>query len=100
VRRLGLLTLVLGLAAAGCGGGGSTGDQSAPPTPPPATTPAEQAIGSDPTPEQIAARKQLLAEIAAGTYKCDCTAAARARDRVQSGKAKPLDPDELVSALP
>jgi len=96
VRRLALLILVVGLAAAGCGGG-STRDQSAPPTTPPA---AEQAIGSDPTPEQIAARKQLLAEIAAGTYKCDCTAAARARDRVQSGKAKPLDPDELVSALP
>jgi ABC-type glycerol-3-phosphate transport system substrate-binding protein len=99
MRRLALLSLVVGLAAAGCGGG-SAGDQSAPPTTPPATAPADQAIGSDPTPEQIAARKQLLAEIAAGTYKCDCTAAARAHDRIQSGKAKPPDPDELVSALP
>jgi hypothetical protein len=99
VRRLALLTLVVGLAAAGCGGGASE-DRSAPPPAPPATAPAEQAIGSDPTPEQIAARKQLLAEIAAGTYKCDCTAAARARDRIQSGKVKPPDSDELVSALP
>ncbi len=99
MRRLALLTLVVGLAAAGCGGAASE-DRSAPPPAPPAAPDAEQTIGSDPTPEQIAARKQLLAEIAAGTYKCDCTAAARARDRIQSGKAKPSDPDELVSALP
>lgn len=99
MRRLALLSLVVGLAAAGCGGA-APGDQSAPPTNPPAAPAAEQEIGSAPTPEQLAARKQLLAEIAAGTYKCDCTAAARARDRIQSGKVKPPDPDELVSALP
>jgi hypothetical protein len=99
VRRLALLSLVAGLAAAGCGGAASE-DRSAPPPAPPAAPAVDQAIGSEPTAEQIAARKQLLAEIAAGTYKCDCTAAARARDRIQSGKVKPPDPDQLVSALP
>lgn len=45
------------------------------------------ALAAQPTPEELAVRQRLLAEIAAGTYgDCGCTAEARAEDRVRSGK--------------
>jgi hypothetical protein len=56
---------------------------------------------SEPTAAQLEQREELLAQIENGTYAdCGCTAATRARDRVESGKAKAPDPDRLVSNLP
>jgi hypothetical protein len=101
VRRLAALGFLATLVLAGCGGSAAT-DQGSPPQPAPvqAAVP-EQVVVNQPTPESLAVRKRLLAEIAAGTYgDCGCTGEARAKDRIRSGTVKPPDPDQLVSALP
>jgi hypothetical protein len=100
VRRLAAFAVLLAAAAAGaCGGtdaaGPAPGTQQASPAPP-----AAAAAPSEPTPEQLAARRKLLADIEAGTVKCWCTSAERARDRIERGLAEAPDDDELVSALP
>ncbi len=107
MRRLALLAL-LGLAVAACGGtdpGASSDPAPAPAPPAPATTPAPPAqtpeLVNEPTDAQLEQREELLAQIEAGTYAdCGCTAAIRARDRIESGKAEAPDRDRLVSNLP
>jgi hypothetical protein len=61
---------------------------------------AETVVVNEPTPEQLAVRKQLLKEIADGTYECSCTSAERARDRVARGLVRPPVPVEPAAAAP
>jgi ABC-type phosphate transport system substrate-binding protein len=101
MKRLALIGVLAALVAAGCGGSGSTQGQAGSQPPPVSTASEPQPIAvREPTPEQLAARRELLREIAAGTYKCWCNAAARAQERVESGKARKPPADRLVSALP
>ncbi len=66
-------TLVIAAAlAVGCGGG----EEDAP-------APAAGTTG--PTAAQLAFREQILEQIESGNYKCSCTAALRARDRIEKG---------------
>jgi hypothetical protein len=60
----------------------------------------EKVAGHEPTPEQLAVRRELLAQIAAGTYHCNCTSAERARDRVARGLVKTATAPEPVAAAP
>jgi ABC-type phosphate transport system substrate-binding protein len=101
MRRLALLGVLGALVAGGCGGSpGTRGQPGSQPQPVPAAGGSQQIAVREPTPEQLAVREELLREIAAGTYKCWCNAAARAQERVESGKAKKPPRDQLVSALP
>jgi hypothetical protein len=98
VRRLLVLgALALGLAACGGSDPGASGGSA--PTPAPASgTPA---LATEPSAAQAAFREELLQQLENGTYgACGCTSADRARDRVESGKAKAPDPERLVSNLP
>jgi hypothetical protein len=75
MRRL-VVSLVLAIAlAAGCGGA----EEEAP-------VPAAAKTG--PTEAQLAFRERLLEEIKRGEYKCHCTSAMRARERIEKGLAK------------
>jgi outer membrane murein-binding lipoprotein Lpp len=94
MRRAAALAVLAGLMLAGCGGGEAVEQR---PVPAPTVAPAAP---SEPSAEALAVRKRLLAEIAAGTYTCGCSAAARAKDRIASGKVKAPPADQLVSALP
>jgi hypothetical protein len=99
MRLLALLGVLGALAAAGCGGSASTSEQRPPPQQV-AADGASQVDAHEPTPDQLAVRRELLREIAAGTYKCWCNAAARAQERIDSGKVKAPPRDRMVSALP
>lgn len=99
MRLVALLGVLGALAAAGCGGSASTSEQRPPPQQV-AADGASQAGAHEPTPDQLAVRRELLREIAAGTYKCWCNAAARAQERIDSGKVKAPPRDRMVSALP
>jgi hypothetical protein len=88
MRRLAaLLACTAALAASACGGSSPSGDGA---RSQPAVTAAteETAVAGEPTPEQLAARRELLRQIAEGTYHCNCTSAERARDRVARGLVK------------
>jgi hypothetical protein len=74
MRRLAVGLVVAAALAAGCGGG-EEGD----------SVPADATTG--PTEAQLAAREKLVAQIEAGTYRCYCTAALRARERIGKGLA-------------
>jgi hypothetical protein len=73
--------LLAAVTLAACGG--TDGAEPAP-----GTQPAASTAPSEPTPEQLAARRELLADIEAGKATCWCTAAERARDRVERGLAE------------
>jgi hypothetical protein len=74
VRRLTVSLLVAAALAAGCGG-----TEEDAPVPRSATT--------GPTEAQLAFREGILEEIKRGEYKCHCTAAMRARERIEKGLA-------------
>ena len=75
MRRL-VVSLVLAVAlAAGCGGA----EEEAP---------VRAAAKTGPTEAQLAFRERLLEEIKRGEYKCHCTSAMRARERIEKGLAK------------
>jgi hypothetical protein len=79
------LLLLAGALAAGCGGAAPGGSPSPPPGElAPAAAPRPQA---GPTEEQLAVRRQLLADIASGEYQCYCNSAMRARERIARGLA-------------
>jgi ABC-type phosphate transport system substrate-binding protein len=99
MRLLALLGVLGALAAAGCGGSPSTSEQRPQPQQVVAGG-ASQVDAHQPSAEQLAVRRELLREIAAGTYKCWCNAAARAQERIDSGKVEQPPRDRMVSALP
>jgi hypothetical protein len=101
-RLVALLTGVAALAAWGCGGSAPSGDRAQPPPAQPAAAAAtaEKVAGHEPTPEQLAVRQELLAQIAAGTYHCSCTSAERARDRVARGLVKTPGDAQPAPTLP
>ena len=74
MRRLTVSLVLAAALAAGCGG--AEGDA---PVPAAATT--------GPTEAQLAFRERLLTEIEQGKYKCHCTSALRARERIEKGLA-------------
>ena len=76
MRRLTVSLLAAVALAAACGG-----SQEDAPTPARATT--------GPTEAQLAFRERILEEIEKGKYKCHCTAALRARERIEKGLVKP-----------
>lgn len=98
MRRLGAALALAAALATGCGG---ADEGSAPPPPAAETAPAAAAPAAEtgPTEEQLAVRKQLLAEIASGEYKCYCNAAMRARERIEKGLAK-APPPESIPTVP
>ena len=103
MRRWAAVAVLLAAAtASACGGtdGAEPGRDAGPDAsqPPAQTTAATQP--SEPTAEQLAARRKLLADIEAGTVKCWCTAAERARDRVERGLVEAPAGDDRASAKP
>jgi hypothetical protein len=74
MRRLAVSLLVAAALAAGCGGA----EEDAP---------APRAATTGPTEAQLAFREGILEEIKRGEYKCHCTAAMRARERIEKGLA-------------
>jgi ABC-type phosphate transport system substrate-binding protein len=103
MRLLALLGVLGALVAAGCGGAGNASEPQSQPesqAQQAAADGASQVGAHEPTPEQLAVRRELLREIAAGKYKCWCTAALRAKERIASGKVKAPPRDQMVSALP
>jgi hypothetical protein len=96
MRRLATAVLLTAALAAACG----AGDEGAVPAKraEPASASAEATPG--PTEAQIAVRERLLEEIRSGKYRCYCTAAERARDRIARGLVPARAHDELDSALP
>ena len=76
MRRLAVSLLVAAALAAGCGGA----EENAP-------VPARATAG--PTEAQLAFREKILDEIERGTYKCHCTGALRARERIEKGLVDP-----------
>ena len=72
MRRLVVSLVVATALAAGCGGA----EEEAP-------VPAAGKTG--PTEAQLAFRERILEEIKTGEYKCHCTAAMRARERIEKG---------------
>lgn len=97
MRRLGAALVLAVALAAGCGGADEGGTPAPPAAEPAAAAPAAE---TGPTEEQLAVRKQLLAEIASGEYKCYCNAAMRARERVERGLVKAPPRDGPASAEP
>jgi hypothetical protein len=72
-----MASLVMAAAlAAGCGGA----EEEAP-------VPAAAKTG--PTKAQLVFREKILDEIRRGEYTCSCTAALRARERIEKGLADP-----------
>jgi hypothetical protein len=81
MRRL-LVSLVVAAAlAAGCGGAEEE-------------TPVPAAAKTGPTEAQLALRERILGEIRRGEYKCHCTSAMRARERIEKGLVR--DPSQDV----
>ena len=78
MRRLAVSLVVAAALAAGCGGA----EEDAP-------APARASAG--PTEAQLAFREKILEEIRRGEYACSCTAALRARERIEKGLVK-VDP--------
>jgi hypothetical protein len=76
MRRLAVSVVLAAALAAACGGA----DEDAP-------RPARATTG--PTEAQLAFRQRLLTEIKQGRYKCHCTSALRARERIEKGLAHP-----------
>ena len=76
MRRLALSLVLAAALVAGCGGA----DEDAP-------APARATSG--PTDAQLAFREKILDEIERGTYKCHCTGALRARERIEKGLVDP-----------
>jgi hypothetical protein len=74
MRRLAVSLVLAAALAAGCGGA----EEDAP-------DPAAGTTG--PTDAQLAFRDRLLTEIKQGKYKCHCTSALRARERIEKGLA-------------
>lgn len=72
-----MVSLVVAAAlAAACGGA----EEDSP-------VPARATTG--PTEAQLVFREKILEEIERGEYKCHCTAAMRARERIEKGLVKP-----------
>jgi hypothetical protein len=76
MRRLAVSLGVAAALSAGCGGAKEDA-----PGPVRATT--------GPTEAQLAFRKRILKEIERGEYRCHCTAALRARERIEKGLVDP-----------
>jgi hypothetical protein len=74
MTRLMVSLAVAVASAAACGGA----DEDAP-------RPARATTG--PTEAQLVFRQRILEEIERGEYKCHCTAALRARERIEKGLA-------------
>jgi hypothetical protein len=74
-RLLVSLLAAAALTAAGCG---SAEEE----------TPAPAAAKAAPTEAQLAFRERILEEIERGEYKCHCTSAMRARERIEKGLAQ------------
>jgi hypothetical protein len=75
MRRLLVSLLASAALAAGCGGAEEE-------------TPAPAGSKTGPTDAQLAFRERLLEEIERGEYKCHCTSALRARERIEKGLAQ------------
>jgi hypothetical protein len=98
MKRSALLAVLVALATAACGGD-PVGEQQPAPAPP--QQPAAPAAGSEPTPEELAFRQELLADLADGSYvPCTCTSDVRAKERVASGRAKWPSPDPAGASGP
>ena len=78
MRRLAVSLVVATALAAGCGGAAEN-------------APAPAAKKTGPTEAQLAFRERILEEIRRGEYTCSCTAALRARERIEKGLVK-VDP--------
>jgi hypothetical protein len=76
MRRLAASLLAAAALAAGCGGA----EHDAP-------APARATTG--PTEAQLAYRERLLDAIERGKYRCHCTSALRARERIEKGLVDP-----------
>jgi hypothetical protein len=74
MRRLTITLVAAAALAAACGGA----EEDAP-VPGPVTT--------GPTEAELVFREKVLEEIKRGKYKCYCTAAQRARERIEKGLA-------------
>jgi ABC-type glycerol-3-phosphate transport system substrate-binding protein len=75
MRRLAVSLVLAAALAAACGGA----EDDAP-------DPAAGTTG--PTEAQLTFRQRLLTEIKQGKYKCHCTSAIRARERIEKGLAE------------
>jgi hypothetical protein len=75
MRRVAVTLVAAAAFAVACGGA----KQDAPVTGPVTTGPSEA---------QLAFREKVLKEIKKGKYKCYCTSAQRARERIEKGLAK------------
>jgi hypothetical protein len=76
MRRLTVSLLVAVAFTAACGGA----EEDAP-------APARSTTG--PTEAQLVFRARILEEIESGEYRCHCTSALRARERIEKGLVKP-----------
>lgn len=76
MRRLTVSLAVAAALAAGCGGAEED-------------VPVPAATTTGPTEAQLAFRERILEEIHRGEYRCSCTAALRARDRIEKGLVDP-----------
>ena len=74
MRRLTVSLAVAAALAAGCGGAEED-------------VPVPAAAPTGPTKAQLAFRERILEEIKRGEYKCHCTGAMRARERIEKGLA-------------
>ena len=75
MKRLAVSLVAAAALAAGCGGAEEDAR-----VPDPAST--------GPTEAQLVFREQILDDIKRGKYTCSCTAALRARERIEKGLAK------------
>ncbi len=76
MRRLAVSLVVAAALGAGCGGA----EEDAP-------VPAATTTG--PTEAQLVFRAKILEEIERGEYRCHCTGALRARERIEKGLVDP-----------
>jgi ABC-type glycerol-3-phosphate transport system substrate-binding protein len=89
MRRLAVALVVAAALAAACGGV----EEDAPaPAPAPAAEPAPATSAppatAGPTEAELVFREKILEEIKSGKYKCHCTSAERARERIEKGLAE------------
>jgi hypothetical protein len=97
MRRLAAALALATALGVACGGANEGGTPAAPTDPAPATVaatptdpaPATVAATPRPTEAELATRRELLEEIRSGRYRCYCTAADRARDRIARGLVEP-----------
>lgn len=78
MRRVAVILVSAAAVTAACGGAGDD-------TPAPSPAPAKPAAAAGPSEAELVYRKKLLDEIKKGKYKCYCTAAERARERIEKG---------------